>query len=152
VAIRTKFPLTITQLVSRAAKTSEPFVTSMEYDFPGLGYEKLQSQFMLGSSIMVVPMQDKGNKRMVVFPKGEWKADEGSIIADRLRKRLKWHWRGCRILSWCGSKAAATSWVDFIFCIPASVFHRIIVASQSLRRHAIGDLSIKRRMGNILLN
>jgi alpha-glucosidase len=88
VAIRTKFTPNIKQLARIAAKTGEPFVTNLEYIFPGQGYEKLQSQFMLGSNLMVAPMLDKGNKRMVVFPKGKWKADDGSIITGPATKEI----------------------------------------------------------------
>lgn len=88
VTIRTKFTGTIMQQAGIAAKTGEPFVTNLEYIFPGQGYEKLVNQFMLSSNIMVAPMLGKGNKRMVVFPKGKWKADDGSTITGPVTKEI----------------------------------------------------------------
>lgn len=88
VDIRTQFTATIMQQAGIAAKTGEPFVTSLEYIFPGQGYEKMQNQFMLGSNIMVAPMLQKGNRRTVVFPKGKWKADDGSTITGPVTKEI----------------------------------------------------------------
>jgi hypothetical protein len=34
-------------------------------------------------------MLDEGNKRTVVFPKGKWKADEGSIIMGLATKLIE---------------------------------------------------------------
>ena len=34
---------------------------------------------MLGDSILVAPMQEKGNSRTVILPSGTWKADDGKV-------------------------------------------------------------------------
>jgi alpha-glucosidase len=89
VAIRTKFTSVIMQQAIMASKTGEPFVTNLEYIFPGKGYEKVINQFMLGTNYMVAPMLEKGNKRMVIFPKGKWKADDGTIITGPVNKEIE---------------------------------------------------------------
>lgn len=72
VKIRQKFVPEIMQLAQNAAKTGEPIVRNMEYEFPGQGFETCKDQFMLGSDILIAPMLTKGNKRNVKFPKGIW--------------------------------------------------------------------------------
>jgi alpha-glucosidase (family GH31 glycosyl hydrolase) len=89
VAIRTKFTSVIMEQAVMASKTGEPFVTNLEYVFPGKGYEKVINQFMLGTNYMVAPMLEKGNKRMVIFPKGKWKADDGTIITGPVNKEIE---------------------------------------------------------------
>lgn len=89
VAIRKKFTSVIMELATLSAKTGEPFVTNLEYVFPGKGYEKVVNQFMLGTNYMVAPMLEKGTKRMVIFPKGKWKADDGTIITGPVNKEIE---------------------------------------------------------------
>jgi len=88
VSIRTKFTSDIMRLARIAAQTGEPFVTNLEYIFPRQGFEKSTSQFMLGNKYMVAPMMEKGTKRTVVFPKGKWKADDGSMITGPVTKEI----------------------------------------------------------------
>lgn len=74
VTLREKYVPTIMELVEIAAKTGEPIVRSMEYEFPNNGYHKIKDQFMLGSNILVAPILEKGTtKRLVTLPKGKWK-------------------------------------------------------------------------------
>jgi alpha-glucosidase (family GH31 glycosyl hydrolase) len=80
VAIRTKFTPLIMELANNAAKTGEPIVRSMEYEFPNQGYAQINDQFMLGSKLLVAPATEKGQTTKKVFlPKGKWKSDEGKI-------------------------------------------------------------------------
>lgn len=73
VAIRKEFLPLIMELVANAAKTGAPIVRSMEYEFPHLGYDHIKDQFMLGSTILVAPVIEKGTMiRNVVLPKGKW--------------------------------------------------------------------------------
>jgi alpha-glucosidase (family GH31 glycosyl hydrolase) len=80
VALRAKFTPLIMQLVEESARTGEPIIKYMEYLFPNQGFEKTNDQFMLGNSILVAPLQNKGGKRTVKLPKGKWKSDEGKEI------------------------------------------------------------------------
>ena len=43
---------------------------------------------MLGDQYMVAPMLEKGNQRTVAFPKGKWKAEDGSIITGPVTKEI----------------------------------------------------------------
>ncbi|MGK7388788.1 MAG: glycoside hydrolase family 31 protein [Candidatus Cyclobacteriaceae bacterium M2_1C_046] len=64
---------TIMQLLEKATKTGEPIVRMMEYEFPDQSFEEIKDQFMLGSDILVAPVQEKGaTSRNVILPKGKW--------------------------------------------------------------------------------
>jgi alpha-glucosidase (family GH31 glycosyl hydrolase) len=68
----------ILQLAKECARTGEPMLRSMEYECPGYGYSSIQDQFLLGNSILVAPVLQKGQfERSVVIPPGEWRGDEG---------------------------------------------------------------------------
>jgi alpha-glucosidase len=88
VAIRQSFVPEIIRLAGKSAKTGEPVVRNLEYDFPGQGFEDCRDQFMLGESILVAPMLEKGNYREVSFPKGSWKDKRGAIIKGPVRKQF----------------------------------------------------------------
>jgi alpha-glucosidase len=70
----------ILELARASARTGEPIVRSLEYEFPGNGYEKIIDQFLLGPAILVAPVLEKGAvTREVVFPPGKWKSAKGKI-------------------------------------------------------------------------
>ncbi len=78
VAIRSKFTPLILELAQQSAKTGKPIVNYMEYSFPGMGYENIMDQFMLGDDLLVAPVVEKGKtQRSVILPKGRWIADDG---------------------------------------------------------------------------
>ncbi|HEY8966792.1 MAG TPA: hypothetical protein VIM58_10130, partial [Candidatus Methylacidiphilales bacterium] len=63
-----------------AAKTGEPMVRSLAYACPGLGYEEIADQFLLGNRLLVAPVLEKGAaSRRVVLPPGQWRADDGRV-------------------------------------------------------------------------
>jgi len=81
VSLRSKFTPYIMQLAHIAATTGEPILKSMEYEFPGQGFETVIDQFMLGDKLLVAPMLEKGKEyRNVKFPNGKWKASDGNIL------------------------------------------------------------------------
>lgn len=56
-----------------AAVTGEPVIRSMEYSFPGQGFERVMDQFMMGDHLLVAPCLKKGETgRTVILPKGSW--------------------------------------------------------------------------------
>ncbi len=68
------------RLADEAARTGEPIVRSLEYSFPGEGFEEVADQFLVGESLMVAPVVRKGQRsRPVLFPSGLWKDSEGTI-------------------------------------------------------------------------
>lgn len=59
-------------------KTGEPIVRSLDYQFPGCGYETVKDQFLLGDRIMAAPVVTKGtDSRLVRFPSGLWEDEQG---------------------------------------------------------------------------
>jgi alpha-glucosidase len=88
VEIRKQFVPLIMELAAKSATNVEPIVRKMEYVFPLQGLESCQDQFMLGDSIMVAPMVDSGEIRKVIFPKGTWKADDGTIVRGPATKDI----------------------------------------------------------------
>jgi alpha-glucosidase len=81
VKLRTKFTPLIMQLAHQAAKTGEPILKSMEFVFPGQGFEAVTDQFMLGDNLLVAPMLEKGKQyRNVKLPNGKWKSIDGNVL------------------------------------------------------------------------
>ena len=72
-------------LVQSAAKTGEPILRNLEYNYPGRGFEKINDEFMLGEEILVAPIVQKGQKtRSVQLPKGIWRGfDEKTYVGDK---------------------------------------------------------------------
>jgi alpha-glucosidase (family GH31 glycosyl hydrolase) len=68
----------ILALARESAKTGEPIVRSLEYEYPGRAYSSITDQYLLGASILVAPVQEKGaTRRAIQFPPGLWKGDDG---------------------------------------------------------------------------
>lgn len=64
----------ISELYENAAKTGEPIVRPLEYEFPHEGLEKITDCYMLGNKYLVCPILEKGEKgRKVILPRGRWK-------------------------------------------------------------------------------
>jgi alpha-glucosidase (family GH31 glycosyl hydrolase) len=67
-------------LAKEASRSGEPIVKPMAMTFPDGGYETIKDQFVLGDTMIVAPVIEKGaRKRSVVLPEGEWRADDGKI-------------------------------------------------------------------------
>jgi alpha-glucosidase len=81
IAIRTQFIQIILSLAKASATEGEPIIRAMEYVFPNKGYDEIKDQFMLGDSVLVAPMLQKGiRSRQVVIPPGKWIGDDGKMI------------------------------------------------------------------------
>ena len=71
----------ILALAREAAKTGEPIVRSLEYQYPHQGYVDVDDQFMLGPDILVAPVvQRDALRRRVVFPPGRWENEHGMMV------------------------------------------------------------------------
>ena len=89
----------IVEMALEAGKSGEPIVRSLEYAFPGKGYEKITDQYLLGEEILVAPVMKQGARsRQIVFPEGSWKGDDGSLVegpvtleVDAPLERLPWY-------------------------------------------------------------
>jgi alpha-glucosidase (family GH31 glycosyl hydrolase) len=88
VAIRQIFVPEIIRLAEISAKTGEPIVRNLAFEFPGQGFEDCRDQFMLGENILVAPMVEKGNYREVSFPKGIWKDKHGKVTKGPVKKQF----------------------------------------------------------------
>jgi len=78
VTIRGKYTPLILQLAEESAHTGEPIVRPLEYVFPHRGYAAINDQFMLGDSILVAPVVEKGiRERRVILPPGRWESWQG---------------------------------------------------------------------------
>lgn len=70
----------IMEQVRHAAKTGEPIVRTMEYEFPGQGFDRRLPQFMLGPDYLVAPVVREDDSVTVELPKGRWKDDQGKVF------------------------------------------------------------------------
>ena len=88
-------------LAKESANTGEPIVRHLEYMYPDKGYADISDQFLLGDSILVAPVVEKGAiSRNIHFPKGVWKGDDGSKVKGPCTvsvraplERLPWYQR-----------------------------------------------------------
>lgn len=77
---RMKFADRYVALAKECAKTGEPMLRNMEYNYPGFGWEDVMDQFMMGDFLVVAPQCVKGAKdRKVMIPPGKWRGDDGAV-------------------------------------------------------------------------
>ena len=69
----------IYELAKHAAKTGEPIMRSMEYEFPHQGFEDEMTQYMLGSDLLVANVVREDDSLTVRLPKGTWEDDLGAV-------------------------------------------------------------------------
>lgn len=90
VAIREEFKDYILQLAVKAAKTGEPIMRSLEFEYPHQGYERITDQFLIGDQLLVAPVLEKGaTSRKIVIPQGRWKSFDGQIISGPTTVEVK---------------------------------------------------------------
>ena len=65
------------QLTQESARTAEPIVRHMEYEFPRNGFTDCNDQFMIGSKYLVAPLLGESDSRTVRFPRGVWISRKG---------------------------------------------------------------------------
>jgi alpha-glucosidase (family GH31 glycosyl hydrolase) len=79
--LHTKMGGEILELARESAVTGEPIARSLEYEYPQQGYADIKDQFLLGKSILVAPVLEKGvKKRVVQFPEGRWQGEDGKTV------------------------------------------------------------------------
>ena len=69
----------ILELARHASRTGEPIMRSMEYEFPGQGFARAMTQFMLGTKWLVAPVVNEDDSLKVELPKGRWRDDLGEV-------------------------------------------------------------------------
>ena len=67
----------IMETARHAAKTGEPIVRAMEYEFPHQGFNRPMQQFMLGDRWLVAPVTTPDDAKTVELPAGKWRDDLG---------------------------------------------------------------------------
>jgi len=72
VKLRQEMMPQLMKIMRMAAKTGEPVVRPLEYNYPNQGYENSKDEFMLGDDILVAPVVTENDERNVVLPQGEW--------------------------------------------------------------------------------
>ena len=78
--LHVRFGPYIMEQVHHASKTGEPIMRSMEYEYPGNGYEHVTGQFMLGPKFIVAPVLNEDDSQTVYLPKGKWRDDLGKTF------------------------------------------------------------------------
>lgn len=81
VDLRERFAPRIVAIAEETGRTGIPMLRSMDFQYPGNGYEFVLDQFMMGDDLLVAPVVEGGAKtRQVVLPEGTWRADDGSVV------------------------------------------------------------------------
>jgi DNA-binding LacI/PurR family transcriptional regulator len=81
VRLRQAFGPEILCLAEHAARTGEPILRHLAYVYPDSNLETVNDQFLLGDSILVAPVLEKGTvTRSVVFPPGCWIGEDNVPI------------------------------------------------------------------------
>jgi alpha-glucosidase (family GH31 glycosyl hydrolase) len=79
----------IVSLAREAARTGEPMVRPLEWQWPHRGYETVKDQFLLGEDLMIAPVVEKGaRRRSVVFPPGRWRGEDGVIVEGPITREV----------------------------------------------------------------
>lgn len=80
----------ILALAKASSSSGEPLVRPLEYMYSHQGYAEIKDQFLLGDSILVAPVLEKGQRnRNVTFPMGTWKGDDGLIVKGPCQLEIK---------------------------------------------------------------
>jgi alpha-glucosidase (family GH31 glycosyl hydrolase) len=81
VKLRAQFRDYILKTVDATAKSGEPIMRPLEYDFPNMGYDTIKNQFLIGADLLVAPiLEKKATKRTIIVPKGTWKNADGQVF------------------------------------------------------------------------
>jgi alpha-glucosidase len=77
------------ELAERAARTGEPIVRPLEYDFPHQGLAEVADEFMLGDRFLVAPvLEPHATSRTVRLPAGRWRDPDGRVISGSRTVRV----------------------------------------------------------------
>lgn len=73
VRLRQQYLPYIMQVIRNSAKTGEPAIRSLDYEYPDQNYMNVNDQFLIGDKLMIAPVVTPDDTRMVIIPKGKWK-------------------------------------------------------------------------------
>lgn len=81
VALRGEFEALILSVARSSAKSGEPILRPLEYDYPHQGYATVQDQFLIGRDLLVAPVvTPNARERQVKIPPGKWQSFRGETI------------------------------------------------------------------------
>jgi alpha-glucosidase (family GH31 glycosyl hydrolase) len=87
--LHVEFGSLILDLADQSAKTGEPIIRHMAYEFPNNGYETINDQFLLGTDILVAPVLEKGARsRVVHVPPGVWQDTDGESYTGPISQEI----------------------------------------------------------------
>lgn len=72
VNIRKKYLPQMMQVLRASARSGEPAVRPLCYNYPGSGYEKINDQYMFGTDLLIAPIVTESDTRQVILPDGKW--------------------------------------------------------------------------------
>ena len=79
--LRMRWTPYIVATAKATGQSGEPMMRSLEYMFPGLGYETVMDEFTMGDRLLVAPQIVEGAKtRAVLIPPGRWKGDDNVVV------------------------------------------------------------------------
>lgn len=81
VALRSEFADYILSTAKQSAKSGEPIMRPLAYEYPTMPIECFDSQFLIGTDLLVAPvLQSQAKQRDVQIPPGRWQAADGTLI------------------------------------------------------------------------
>lgn len=81
VSLRRQYAPVLARALEECRSSKEPILRPMAYNFPETAGILTADQFMIGSSLLVAPLCEKGsNRRQVYLPRGCWRSGEGLDI------------------------------------------------------------------------
>lgn len=87
--LHAEFGAKILENVADAARTGEPVIRPLAWRWPGLKYETIADQFLLGNDVLVAPVVVRGaRERSITFPPGDWIGDDGERVRGPTEKTV----------------------------------------------------------------
>ena len=76
-----KFASLFLSEATASARTGEPILRPLDFEFPGCGYESIKDQFLIGRTLLVAPvLRPAIQNRSVSIPPGTWVDDLGATV------------------------------------------------------------------------
>ncbi len=84
-----KFAPYILEQARHAARTGEPILRTMDYEFPGQGFNRRMQQFMLGPKYLVAPVVSRNDSVSIAIPAGRWQDPRGMVVEGPRELKLE---------------------------------------------------------------
>lgn len=88
-ALRARFAPYVEKVAEATGRTGLPMLRSLDFQYPGNGYERVLDQFLLGDDLLVAPVVEGGvTEREVLIPPGRWRDAAGKTVEGPARIRV----------------------------------------------------------------